>query len=185
MNKKIAQCLLIVGVLASPLLAQSAPEDESESVAKTVKPHPPRIPDGPFVPKKGMIARDKDQFWAGSPEEGRFVQILTLILVPREQLDAKLQEWPPYPKLTDPQKARLVERLDEVREQSRREALEVAKDFKLAVTPEKEDAFVRTYWTEKVAVEQSITKELSPMRKKLEDEARKRIETQYKSDTKK
>ena len=101
--------------------------------------------------------------------------------MPKEQLEVKLQDWAPFQKFTDAQKARLVERIDEVRVQSRKEALKVAKDFNLGVTSENEDEFVQRYWTEKLALEKAIKDELSPLRKRLEDEAKKRIEKTFKS----
>ena len=183
MKIKIGYYLVMVGLLGAGLWAQSSPEEaiSAEGKANLGKPRPPRIPDGSYVPKKGMINREKDQFWAGPGEEDRFVQILTLTLVSKEQLEVKLQDWAPYQKFTDAQKARLVERIDEVRVQSRKEALKVAKDFNLEVTSENEDEFVQRYWTEKLALEKAIKDELSPLRKRLEDEAKKRIEKSFKS----
>jgi hypothetical protein len=131
-----------------------------------------------------MVQRQKDQFWAGPQDEGRFVQILTLALVPREQLDEKLQAWPMYQKLSQEQRVRLVERIDEFWVKSTKEALEVAKEFQLEVGPENEQAFVRAYWTEKVATEKAIREQLSPLRKKLEDEARQKLERNFKSNVK-
>jgi hypothetical protein len=131
-----------------------------------------------------MVQRQKDQFWAGPQDEGRFVQILTLALVPREQLDEKLQAWPMYQKLSQEQRVRLVERIDEFWVKSTKEALEVAKEFQLEVGPENEQAFVRAYWTEKVATEKAIREQLSPLRKKLEYEARQRLEKNFKSNVK-
>ena len=131
-----------------------------------------------------MVQRQKDQFWAGPQDEGRFVQILTLALVPREQLDEKLQAWPMYQKLSQEQRVRLVERIDEFWVKSTKEALEVAKEFQLQVGPENEQAFVRAYWTEKMATEKAIREQLSPLRKKLEDEARQRLERNFKSSVK-
>ena len=131
-----------------------------------------------------MVQRQRDQFWAGPQDEGRFVQILTLALVPREQLDEKLQAWPMYQKLSQEQRVRLVERIDEFWVKSTKEALEVAKEFQLKVGPENEQAFVRAYWTEKVATEKAIREQLSPLRKKLEDEARQRLERNFKSNVK-
>ena len=183
MKIKIGTILVLVGLLGSAGWAEPVAEEviPAQGKANPGKPRPPRIPDGAYVPKKGMINREKDQFWAGPGEEDRFVQILTLTLVPKEKLEVKLQEWAPYQKFTDAQKARLLERIDEVRIESRKEALKVAKEFNLEVTPENEDAFVQRYWSEKVGVEKAIKDELSPMRKRLEDEAKKRIEKRFKS----
>jgi DNA-binding winged helix-turn-helix (wHTH) protein len=52
------------------------------------------------------------------------------------------------------------------------------------VGPENEQAFVRAYWTEKMATEKAIRDQLSPLRKKLEDEARQRLERNFKSNVK-
>jgi hypothetical protein len=131
-----------------------------------------------------MVQRQKDQFWAGPQDEGRFVQILTLALLPREQLDEKLQAWPMYQKLSPEQRVRLVERINEFWVKSTKEALEVAKEFQLQVGPENEQAFVQAYWTEKMATEKAIREQLSPLRKKLEDEARQRLEKNFKRNVK-
>ena len=94
-----------------------------------------------------MVKREKGQFWAGPPDEGRFAQILALTLVPRERLQEKLAEWPNYQELSVDQRQRLVERIDQVREAARKQALEVAKEFGLQVESGREDEFVRMYWS--------------------------------------
>jgi hypothetical protein len=99
--------------------------------------------------------------------------------MPREQLGEKLQAWPMYQKLSEEQRARLVERIDEFWVKSTKEALQVAKDFQLKVGPENEQAFVRAYWMEKVGMEKAIQEELSPLRKRLEGEAKKRLESTF------
>ena len=99
-------------------------------------------------------------------------------------MDEKLEAWPMYQKLSKEQRVRLVERIDEFWVKSTKEALEVAKEFQLQVGPENEQAFVRAYWTEKMATEKAIREQLSPLRKKLEDEARQRLERNFKSSVK-
>ena len=79
---------------------------------------------------------------------------------------------------------RLVERIDEFWIKSTKEALEVAREFQLQVGPENQQAFVRAYWTEKMATERAIREQLLPLRKKLEDEAKQRLERDFKSSVK-
>ena len=170
-----------LSLLGGMLEAQEEPKKGPDGLGKS---RPPRVPDAPFVPKRDMVQRQKDQFWAGPQDEWRFVQILTLALLPREQLDEKLQSWPMYQKLSQEQRVRLVERIDEFWMKSTKEALEVAKEFQLQVGPENEQAFVRAYCTEKMATEKAIREQLSPLRKKLEDEARQRLDRNFKSSVK-
>jgi hypothetical protein len=177
MKKSFFYFLIGLGMCGSILEAEDGDTKSKESIEG--KPRPPRIPDGPFVPKRDMVQRQKDQFWAGPQDQDRLVQILTLALVPREQLGQKLQAWPMYQKLSEEQRVRLVERIDEFWVKSTKEALEVAKDFQLQVGPENEQAFVRAYWMEKVGMEKAIREQLSPLRKKLEDESKKRLETTF------
>ena len=173
--------LLLVWILAGSFLgAQTSDSGETNVPAKASKQRPPRIPDGALVPRRGMIQREKDQFWAGPQDGNRFIEILTLTMVSTDQLQAKLEEWPPFQKFSDPQKSRLVERINEVREQAKKEALEVAQEFQFAVSPENQDEFVRKYWMEKLRIEKSLREELSPLRKRLEEEARKRLERDFK-----
>jgi len=181
MRKAFLYFVMGWGLWGGILEAQEEPKKGLDGSGRT---RPPRGPDAPFVPKRDMVQRHKDQFWAGPQDEGRFVQILTLALVPREQLDEKLQAWPMYQKLSQEQRVRLVERIDEFWVKSTKEALEVAKEFQLQVGPENEQAFVRAYWTEKMATEKAIREQLSPLRKKLEDEARQRLERSFKSSVK-
>ena len=174
--KKILVALLGWGIVTSPLLA----EDEETSTLQTKevkkeKVRPPRIPDAPFVPKRNMVKREKGQFWAGPPGEARFAQILLLTLVPRERLREKLAEWPNYQELDEAQRARLVERIDEVRETCRKQALEVAKEFGLKVGPGQEEEFVRMYWSERVRMEQALRQELLEKRSQLEKDSENRI----------
>lgn len=177
MKKLFFYFMMGLGVCGSILEAQDGNTKSTES--KEGKPRPPRIPDGPFVPKRDMVQRQKDQFWAGPQDQDRLVQILPLALMPREQLGEKLQAWPMYQKLSEEQRARLVERIDEFWVKSTKEALQVAKDFQLKVGPENEQAFVRAYWMEKVGIEKAIREELSPLRKRLEDESKKRLESTF------
>lgn len=167
-------------ICGSITLGQTSASDGTNAVEKSSKARPPRIPDGPMVPKRGMIQREKEQFWAGPQDGNRFVEILTLTMITKEELRAKLEGWPPYQKFSEPQKARLVERIDEFRDQAKKEALEVAQDFHLAVSPENQDEFVRRYWMEKLGIEKTLREELSPLKKRLEDEAKKRLERDFK-----
>jgi hypothetical protein len=181
MSRAFLYFVMGLGLWCGVLEAQEEPKKGLDGAGKT---RPPRVPDAPFVPKRDMVKRQKDQFWAGPQDEGRFVQILTLALLPREQLEEKLQAWPMYQKLSQEQRVRLVERIDEFWVKSTKEALDVAKEFQLQVGPENEQAFVRAYWTEKMATEKAIREQLSPLRKKLEDEARQRLEKNFKSSVK-
>lgn len=168
-------------LLALALVGGAVQAQEADGGEKAKKPRPPRVPDAPFVPKRDMVQREKGQFWAGPPGQDRFVQIMALALVPREQLGEKLEAWPTYKKLSEEQRIRLGERIDEFWAKSTKEALAVAKDFDLQVGPENEQAFVRAYWMEKMATEKAIRKQLSPLRKRLEQEAKERLENTYKS----
>ncbi len=174
--KKFLIVLCSLSVMAAPLVAQEESEPETKSgEAKREKARPPRIPDGPFVPKRGMVTRQKGQFWAGPPDEGRFGQILTLTLVPKEKLQEKLAEWPNYQELNQAQRDRLMERIDQVRETARKQALDVAREFDLQVGPGQEEEFVRVYWLERVEIDRALKEELSTKRKKLEKESEERI----------
>lgn len=168
---------MAMGIVAfGPLPLQGQPEGKDQvAEARAERPRPPRIPDGPFVPKRGMVKREKGQFWAGPPDEGRFAQILTLTLVPQEKLQEKLGEWPGYRSLSTEQRDRLVERIDQVRAVARKQALEVAKEFGLEVGPGQEEEFVRMYWMERVRMEDDLRKELLTKRKKMEKESQERI----------
>lgn len=177
--------LLALGLLVGPAIAQNDPYAEAKSgESKKEKTRPPRIPDAPFVPKRGMVKREKGQFWAGPPDEGRFAQILGLTLVPKEKLQEKLAEWPNYQELSPEQQSRLVERIDQVREAARKQALEVAQEFQLLVGPGQEDEFVRLYWTERVEMDRALKEELSTKRKRLEKESEQRILQKFPSSTK-
>lgn len=172
---KLALWIFVFGFLVMPVSAQEEESDIKPKEARKEKDRPPRIPDAPFVPKRGMVQREKGQFWAGPPDEGRFAQILLLTLVPREQLQDRLAGWPNYQALNQAQRARLLERIDQVRETCRKQALEVAKEFGLQVRPDQEEEFVRMYWTERAAIDGALRKELEKKRKKLEQESEGRI----------
>lgn len=175
MRKPIV-ALLGMGLLAWPALGQpDAKTDSASGEVRKEKGRPPRIPDAPFVPKRGMVKREKGQFWAGPPDEGRFAQILALTLVPKEKLEERLAEWPHYQELNAEQRQRLVERIDEVRQTARKQALDVAKDFNLRVGPGQEEEFVRMYWRERVQIDQSLRQEFQEKRKQLEQDSEDRI----------
>ena len=176
--------ILGFGMLAVPVSAQDNGQDPNAKEVRKERERPPRIPDGPFVPKRGMVKREKGQFWAGPPDEGRFAQILLLTLVPREQLQERLAEWPNFQDLNEAQRGRLVERIDEVRETARKQALDVAKEFNLQVKPGQEDEFVRMYWMERIQIDQAVRQELLTKRKKLEEESERRILKKFPKDVK-
>ena len=168
--KKISLLLCSI-VLTGAVYGQEGNPVVSGGEGAKGKARPPRIPDAPFVPKRGMVKREQGQFWAGPPDEGRFTQILTLTLVPKEKLHEKLSAWPNYQELDEAQRVRLEERIDQVRESARKLALDVAKEFGLQVGPGQEDDFVRMYWGERVKIDSELRQELLQRRKKLEEEA--------------
>lgn len=179
--KMLTLVALAMGLLPGLATAQEEakpdlgkPEVKSGEVKKE-KARPPRIPDAPFVPKRGMVKREKGQFWAGPPDEGRFAQILALTLVPKEKLQDKLAEWPHYQELSAEQRQRLTERIDDVRETAAKQALDVAREFNLHVGQGQEEEFVRMYWTERLQIDQALRKEFQEKRKKLEQESENRI----------
>lgn len=179
--KMLTLVALVMGLLPGLATAQEEakpdlgkPEVKSGEVKKE-KARPPRIPDAPFVPKRGMVKREKGQFWAGPPDEGRFAQILALTLVPKEKLQDKLAEWPHYQELSAEQRQRLTERIDDVRETAAKQALDVAREFNLQVGQGQEEEFVRMYWTERLQIDQALRKEFQEKRKKLEQESENRI----------
>lgn len=189
MGRAMKKLFLLVTVCAMTIATVSAQDEDAapappDREAKKEKARPPRIPDGPFVPKRGMVKREKGQFWAGPPDEGRFAQILGLTLVPREKLQEKLAEWPNYQELSPEQRERLLERIDQVRETARRQALDVAREFALQVGPGQEDEFVRLYWSERVEIDRVLKQELLTKRKKLETESENRILQKFPKATK-
>ena len=177
--RMVLMVLVVLAAWVSPLAAQEVEPvgsgDPGSGDWKKEKARPPRIPDGPFVPKRGMVMRKKGEFWAGPPDEGRFEQILTLTLIPREKLQEKLGEWPNYREFSPEQKERLAERIDQVRETARKQALEVAKEFQLRIEPGQEEEFVRMHWRERIQIDQALRQELFTKRKKLEKGAEERI----------
>ena len=173
--RKAALFAFVLGLFSLPVTAQEERQDPRSAEFKKEKARPPRIPDGPFVPKRGMVKREKGEFWAGPPDEGRFGQILSLTLVSKDKLQEKLGEWPNYQQLSADQRERLMERIDQVRESARKQALEVAREFSLQVSPAQEDEFVRMYWSERVAMDQFLRREMEDKRRKLEKESEDRI----------
>ena len=95
-----------------------------------------------------------------------------------------MAEWPNYQELNQAQRDRLVERIDQVRETARKQALDVAKEFDLQVAPGREEEFVRMYWLERVEIDQALKEELSTKRKKLEKESEERILRKFPKGTK-
>lgn len=173
--RKAAVFAFVLGLISLPATAQDASQDLKPAEVKKEKTRPPRIPDGPFVPKRGMVKRERGEFWAGPPDEGRFGQILSLTLVSKDKLQEKLGEWPNYQQLSVEQRERLLERIDQVRESARKQALEVAKEFALQVSPAQEDEFVRMYWSERVAIDRTLHRDMEEKRKRLEQESESRI----------
>ncbi|MDD5260412.1 MAG: hypothetical protein PHD76_01045 [Methylacidiphilales bacterium] len=93
---------------------------------------------------------------AGDP---RFQKMLIIALVPPDQVDKKLAEWPDYKNLDAEKKAQMAQKMGEFRERIHHTALEEAEKLGLQLPDNKKEAFVQAYWNKRIVAESALRKE--------------------------
>ncbi|MGF1679542.1 MAG: hypothetical protein ACFCUX_10170 [Candidatus Methylacidiphilales bacterium] len=111
------------------------------------------------LPKPFLMAGDE-----------RFEEVLSLALVPEEQLDAALTTWMEKRQLDERAKRMMMRRLESFRRRLRDESLMEAQRMGLTLTEDQQSEFIKDYWTRRAAVERTL-------RQKAEAELKSHMET--------
>jgi hypothetical protein len=106
-------------------------------------------------------------------------RLVELLQLPKEKLWAELMKWPTFQQMTLQEQASFLQRLAEMRQRLRSQALKKAADLGLKLTPEQEDAFIVTYLQDRMEVERQMWQETQPKRRKLEDKLAADLRREY------
>jgi hypothetical protein len=105
---------------------------------------------------------------AGHPEYARMIEAA---LAPESQVAAHLERWPRYQEMDEAARRDLRQGFERMRRRIREEALEDATARGWTIPPEKEDEFVRSYWTRRIRVERAVRERAEREWKEAMDQA--------------
>jgi len=110
-------------------------------------------------------------------------RLAQLLQLPKEQLWQQLMEWPAFKEMSLQEQAEFVNRLAQMREHIRTQALKKATELGIKVPPEKEEAFVNSYIQERMAIERKIWEETQVKRRELDEQLKANLKKQYLGDS--
>ncbi len=111
----------------------------------------------------------------------RFQKVLDLATSPESKLDEALASHPDFSQLPEPSQGQMKQRLLHFRERIRKDALTAAEKLQISLTPENQDAFIRSFWEKKIRIEKEIKQQMQPLKQKLMDEARDELLREFKN----
>ena len=172
------QALFLLSILlAAPALARAQAADTNHPAASPALPPADGTPADPAPPQ----AFFKPNAVKMTPEvRERLAQLLQL---PKEQLWDQLMAWPAFKEMTLQEQAEFVNRLAQMREHIRAQALKKAAELGIKVPPEKEEAFVNSYIQERMAIERKIWDETQVKRRELDEQLKADLKKQYLGDS--
>jgi len=106
-------------------------------------------------------------------------RLAQLLQLPKDKLWEELMKWPAFHQMTLQEQGDFLNRLAEMRQRIRVQALRKASEMGLKIPPEKEDAFVNSYIEERIAMEKKIWQETQPKRHQLDEEMKSNLKRQY------
>ena len=142
------------------------------ALAAALAPAQAQTPPAPEVP---------GSFLKGSPKVSPAVRerLVELLQLPKDKLWAELVKWPAFQQMSLQEQAAFLQRLAEMHQRLRTQALKKAADMGLKLSPEEEDAFVASYLKERLEVERQMWQETQPKRRKLEEQLTTDLRQQY------
>jgi len=87
-----------------------------------------------------------------------------------EQLTAELHKWPRYQKMTFGERAKFLQRIQDIRDHRKNMAVNRARELNLNLNPEQQAAFEKSYWDKKIVAEKQLSAETEPRRKELDEQ---------------
>jgi outer membrane phospholipase A len=88
-------------------------------------------------------------------------------------------KWPAFREMSLQEQANFVNRLAEMRQRIRAQALKKAADLGIRLTPEQEQAFIASYLQERMAIEKKIWQETQAKRRELDEQLKSNLRKQY------
>lgn len=93
---------------------------------------------------------------AGTPQ---FTQMLKMALLPPDQVEVGMQQWPKYQEMDEMAREELRRNLERFRHRIKQEAMEDAQQQRLVIPPGQEGEFVRLYWEKRIQIETRVRQE--------------------------
>lgn len=106
-------------------------------------------------------------------------RLVELIQLPKDKLWAELVKWPSFQQMTLQEQASFLQKLAEMRQRLRVQALRKAADMGLKLAPEQEDAFIASYLRDRMEVERQMWQDAQPKRRKLEEQLTTELRQEY------
>jgi len=122
-------------------------------------------------------SRPKPFLMASDP---RFEKMLNLALVKEDELEEAIRNWPEYQEMKPIRRQSLERRLANFRERIRSEAMENAESMELTIPAEREDEFIRDYWTARIQIEKEVREMAEAELRERSSQVRKRIQQKWK-----
>jgi hypothetical protein len=97
-------------------------------------------------------------------------KLQVLVRLTDEQLTAELHKWPRYQKMSFGEKAKFLQRIQDIRDHRKNAAANRARELNLNLTPEQQITFEKSYWDKKLQSERALSKETEPRRKELDEQ---------------
>lgn len=168
----------LLALAAMPLLAEPPPP------APSGKPDPHHGPSGGPGGENGghpPFKRFMSEQFPGPGEGGeiRAERMMQLAFTPPETLDKAFEKWPKWQEMPPEKKKAFIDQIQEFRQNMHKFALAEAAKMKLSIPPDKEDAFVKAFWMQRVQVEKTLHHEMEPRRKQLMEESEKNLQKEF------
>lgn len=113
---------------------------------------------------------------AGDP---KFGEMLKLALMSKEELEAKISQWPHFAKMDKETRKKFEEHLSRFRLRIHNEASQESKNMDLNLGGDKLLEFTRAYWTDRIAVESRIRAEAEKQWDQAMNEARQKLKNRF------
>lgn len=127
--------------------------------------------------RRGEPERPKPFLMASDP---RFEQMLKLALAGEDELEKAIQDWPDYQEMNAMRRRFLERRIQGFRDRVRSEALGKAEKMGLTIPADRENEFIRDYWTARIRIEKEVRELAERELKKRSGQVRQRIENKWK-----
>ncbi len=102
-----------------------------------------------------------------------------LAQLPPDQLQQKLESWPPYQNMDERQRKKLMERIEKLRARRGKEAMNFARRAGLVIPPDQQAAFVNRFWELRLAQEKQTQKKMEALKKKSHQELKAKLVDEY------
>lgn len=102
-----------------------------------------------------------------------------LAQLPPDQLQQKLEKWPPYQNMDERQRNKLMERIEKLRARRGKEAMNFARRAGLVIPPDQQAAYVNRFWELRLSQEKQLQQKIETLKKKSHKELKAQLMEEY------